>query len=69
MLIRNEVSLKTRVALLIRLDLEQIRPRGYKSFFMLNSAEHEISPAHKCLNASSYEQENNVLGLNEPEKC
>ena len=25
----------------------QIRPQGYKTFFMLNSAEHEISSAHK----------------------
>ena len=24
------------------------RPRGYKKNFMLNSAEHEIFPAHKC---------------------
>ena len=24
------------------------RPRGYKTFFILNSAEHEIYPAHKC---------------------
>ena len=24
------------------------RPRGYKTFFMLNSADHEIYPAHKC---------------------
>ena len=24
------------------------RPRGYKTFFMLNSAEHELIPAHKC---------------------
>ena len=23
------------------------RPRGYKTFFMLNSTEHEISTAHK----------------------
>ena len=23
-------------------------PRGYKTFFILNSAEHEIYPAHKC---------------------
>ena len=23
-------------------------PRGYKTFSMLNSAEHEIHPAHKC---------------------
>ena len=25
-----------------------IRARGYKTFFMLNSIEHEIFPAHKC---------------------
>ena len=24
------------------------RPRGYKTFFMLNSTEHEIFPARKC---------------------
>ena len=23
-------------------------PRGYKTFFMLNSTEHENFPAHKC---------------------
>ena len=22
--------------------------RGYKTFFMVNSAEHEVYPAHKC---------------------
>ena len=26
----------------------EIRPRGYKTFFVLNSVEHEIFPAHKC---------------------
>ena len=26
----------------------QTRPRGYKAFSMLNSAEQEIYPAHKC---------------------
>ena len=26
----------------------ETRPRGYKTFFMLNSIEHEIFPAHKC---------------------
>ena len=26
----------------------QTWPRGYKTFFMLNSAEHEIFPAYKC---------------------
>ena len=29
------------------------RPRGYKFFFMLNSTEHEIIPAHKCKNANN----------------
>ena len=28
-----------------------IRPRGYKTFFTLNSTEHGISIAHKILNA------------------
>ena len=27
--------------------LLQIRPRGFKTFFMLNSAEHELCPADK----------------------
>ena len=26
----------------------QSRPSGHTTFFMLNSAEHEIYPAHKC---------------------
>ena len=26
----------------------ETRPQGYKTFFILNSAEHEIYPAHKC---------------------
>ena len=39
------------------------KPRGYKTFFMLNSIEHESFPAHKCSNANNcwhfniYEQE------------
>ena len=28
--------------------LEETRPQGYKTFFMLNSTEHEFFPAHKC---------------------
>ena len=41
-------------------------PQGCKTFSMLNSAEHEIFPAHKCLNAKNYwhfniyKQENNI---------
>ena len=32
----------------LRRGSEQTRPRVYKAFFMLNSIEHEIFPAHKC---------------------
>ena len=28
-------------------------PRGYKTFYMLNSAEHEIYHAHECENANN----------------
>ena len=31
-----------------RLAISLTWPRGYKTFFMLNSAEHEIFAAHKC---------------------
>ena len=30
-----------------KFSMQQIWPRGYKSFFMLNPAEHEIFPARK----------------------
>ena len=30
------------------------RPRGYKTLFMLNSAEHEILNAHKCKNIKKF---------------
>ena len=30
------------------------RPLGYKTFSMLNTAEHEIYPAYKCQNANDY---------------
>ena len=29
-------------------ELYEHWPRGYKTFSILNSAEHEIFPAHKC---------------------
>ena len=50
------------------------RARGYKTFFMLNSTEHENFPAHKCYNANNcwhfniYERKNSILGLSEPKK-
>ena len=31
-----------------------IRPRGYKTFFMLNSIEHEILNAHKYKNIKTF---------------
>ena len=33
---------------------EQSRPRGYKTFFMLNSVEHEIFNAHKYKNIKEF---------------
>ena len=42
---------------------------------MLNSAKHEIFPAHQCINANNrwhfnvYEHENIILCLSEPEKA
>ena len=52
--------------------ISKARARGYKTFFMLNSIEHEICPAHNvkmptivgiltCMSGK-----NNILGLNEP---
>ena len=32
--------------------LKKIRARGYKSFFIFNSAERKIYPAYKCKNAN-----------------
>ena len=35
---------------------------------MINTAEHEIFPAHKCQNASNVNgQKNSIIGLSEPE--
>ena len=52
------------------------RPRGYKTFSMLNSTEHEIFPAHKCVKIPTIvgiltfmSGKNSILGLSEPEKC
>ena len=38
----------------IVLEKEQTRPRGYKTFSMLNSAEHEILNAHKYKNVKNF---------------
>ena len=35
------------------LNKAENRLRGYKTFFMHNSAEHRIYPAHKCKNANN----------------
>ena len=36
------------LAVLLEAISEKDWPRGYKTFFLLNSTEHEIFPAHKC---------------------
>ena len=52
-----------------------IRSRSYKTFFMLNSVEHENIPANKCENTNNrwhcniYERENSILSLSEPENA
>ena len=35
------------------IEAKASRPRGYKTFFMLNSGQHEIYHAHKCWNANN----------------
>ena len=35
----------------MKFSMKNTWPRGFKTFSMLNSGEHEIYPAHKCLNA------------------
>ena len=42
------------------------RPRGYKTFVMLNSTEHEIFPVGILTSMSG---KNSILGLSEPKKC
>ena len=45
-------SLKPQLSYLLNVYginfVSTIWPQGYKTFFMLNSTEHEIFPAHKC---------------------
>ena len=44
------VTLHTETAIHVAKQLTDVSigPRGYKTFSVLNSAEHEIYPAHKC---------------------
>ena len=37
-----------RNGMLMYFIVAEIWPRGYNTFFMLNSTEHEIFPSHKC---------------------
>ena len=46
-----------------------IWPRGYKTFFMLNSTEHEFFPPINVKMPSIYERENSILGLSEPKNA
>ena len=43
---------KVRSSCIRSLPVTCLWPRGYRTFFMLNLAEHEIYPAHKCKNAT-----------------
>ena len=36
-------------------EFQEFRPRGYKTFFILNSTENEISAAHKNYTVEIYE--------------
>ena len=48
-----------------------IRPRGHKTFSMLNSNKHGIFPAHQQLLAflTFMSGKNNILDLSEPKKA
>ena len=46
-----------------------IWPQGYKTFFVLNSTEHEIFPAHKCCILTFMSGKNSILDLSEPKKA
>ena len=41
-------KLNSSIAQMVSISISVTRPRGYKTFFMLNSAEHEIYPCHIC---------------------
>ena len=47
LILTNDGRLHLRCSALKEL-IGLIWPPGYKTFFMLKSAEHEIYPAHKC---------------------
>ena len=53
---------------------ESSRLQGYKTLFMLNSAENEIFPAHKCKVQTVVgiltfmNRKSSIIGLSEPEK-
>ena len=46
-IVRNFKTLNLIVSVAVQDGLSLSWPRGYKTFLMLNSAEHEIYPAHK----------------------
>ena len=45
---------KLQIVKLIRCSYSPVWPRGYKTFFMLNSVEHEILNAHKYKNIKEF---------------
>ena len=48
---------------MMQTDMLMTLPRGSKSKFMLNSAEHEIFPAIIVVNLTFMSGENGILGL------
>ena len=51
----NNIPPTSYVGGIISLCIDVIWPQGYKTFFMLNSAKHEIFSANKYENANSRE--------------
>ena len=68
----EEIPIGQSKLTVIKVDFSRVQ--NHKSFFVLNSAEHEISPAKK-VNMPTVgiftfmSQENSILGISEPEKC
>ena len=52
----------------IAVTVPQSGPEG-KIFFMLNSTEHEIFPAHNVKMPKIVSRKNSILDIPEPEKC
>ena len=54
--LRYQCSIYRELVVLVNFmgQIDQYWPRGYKTFFMLKSVEHEISKAHKYINIKKF---------------